>query len=161
MISMLSLFKFITCSSSLSCLQEIKLIVIVNSIFHVSHILRLFLISFKYGLIFLRYVLTDSVFLSPVLLIFNMITTTKITYSYWFIIISFFMLKKIPCISNYSVFYCFISFFSLKRVLIPLIAASFVSFFSLFSLKRFLTYLCFLLYFYFSQVLNFPSYIYF
>ena len=66
MISMLSLFECITCSSSLS-LEEIKLIAIVNWIFHVSHFLRLFDV-FKHGLILLRYFLTDSVlFLSSLL----------------------------------------------------------------------------------------------
>ena len=42
--------------------------------------------------------------------IFNMTVTQKITCSYWFITISFFILKKIPNISNYSFFNCFIFF---------------------------------------------------
>ena len=50
--SMLSLFESITCSSSVS-LEEIKLIAIVNSIFNVSDFLRLFMMSFKYGLLLL------------------------------------------------------------------------------------------------------------
>ena len=50
MISILSLFEWITRFSSRS-LEEIKLIAIVNWIFHVSDFLRSFMISFKYGLI--------------------------------------------------------------------------------------------------------------
>ena len=53
MISVLSLCECITRSSSL-LLEDIKLIAIVKWIFHVSDILRSF-ISFKYGLILLRY----------------------------------------------------------------------------------------------------------
>ena len=65
MISMLSLFECITRSSSLS-IEEIKLFAIANSVFDVSDFLRLFMISFKCGLILLRYSPTDSVlFLSP------------------------------------------------------------------------------------------------
>ena len=67
MVYLLSLFECITGSSSL-CLEEIKVIAIVNLIFHVSDFLRLFMISFKYGLILLRYFSTDSVlFPSPLL----------------------------------------------------------------------------------------------
>ena len=68
LISMLSLFECLSCSSSLSSLEKIKLIVIANWIFHVSDFLRSFMISFKYGLILLRYSSPDSVFLSPLLL---------------------------------------------------------------------------------------------
>ena len=51
---------------SLLPLEEIKFIAIVNSIFHVSDFLRLFMMSFKRGLILLRYSSIDSVlFLSP------------------------------------------------------------------------------------------------
>ena len=50
---MLSLFQCITNSSQLS-LEEIKLIATVNLVFHVSHFFRLFMISFKYGLILLK-----------------------------------------------------------------------------------------------------------
>ena len=53
MISMLSFFECITHSLSFS-LEEIKLIAIVNWIFHVSEFLRLFVMCFKYGLILLR-----------------------------------------------------------------------------------------------------------
>ena len=64
---MLSLFKCITCTSLLST-EEIKLIAIVSWIFYVSDILRLFMISFIYGLLWLRYSSADSVlFLSPLL----------------------------------------------------------------------------------------------
>ena len=59
MISMLSLLECITRSSSLS-MEEIKLTAIVNPI-HVSDFFRLFMVSFKYGLILLRYSSTDSV----------------------------------------------------------------------------------------------------
>ena len=62
MISMVSLFECIPCSSSLSCLEEIKLFVIVN------WIVRSFTTSFKYGLILLRSSSTDSIFLSPLFL---------------------------------------------------------------------------------------------
>ena len=68
MISMLPCFEYITRSSSLLYLEEIKLIVVVNLIFHLSDFLRLFMISFKYDLILLRYFLTNSVFLLPLLL---------------------------------------------------------------------------------------------
>ena len=68
MISMLSLFECISYSTSLSSLEEIILLVIVNWIFYVPKILRSFMISFKYGLILLRYSSTDSVSLSPLLL---------------------------------------------------------------------------------------------
>ena len=63
---MLLLFECITCSSSLP-LEEIELIAIVNWNFHVSDFLRLFMMSFKYGLILLRYSSTDVLFLSPLL----------------------------------------------------------------------------------------------
>ena len=64
---MLSLFECIT-GFSLLPLKGIKLITIVNSIFHESDFLRLFMMSFKCGLILLRYSSIDSVlFLSPLL----------------------------------------------------------------------------------------------
>ena len=66
-VSMLLLFECIKRYSSLS-LEEIKLFAIVNSICHVSDFLRLFMMSFKYGLILLRYSSTGSIlFLSPLL----------------------------------------------------------------------------------------------
>ena len=68
-------------------------------IFHLPDVVRLFMISFKYGLILLRYFsrcFTSITFT----FIFNIIVTPKITHSYWFIIIFlFFMLKKISIIS--------------------------------------------------------------
>ena len=64
---MLSLFECITRSLSLT-MEEIKLFTIVSRIFHVSNFLRLFVTSFKYGPILLRYSSTDSVlFLLPLL----------------------------------------------------------------------------------------------
>ena len=64
MISFLSLFEYITHFLSLH-LEDIKLIAFVNWIFLV-HVLRSFMISFKCGLILLRYSSNDSVlFLSP------------------------------------------------------------------------------------------------
>ena len=77
---MLTLFDCIRHSSSISPLEEIKLIVIVNWIFHVWNVLRSFMIYFKYSLTLLRYSSTDSVlFLSPLL-----------SYSKWL------MLQKLP-----------------------------------------------------------------
>ena len=62
---MIALLLCITHSSSLP-LEETKLVAIVNWIFHVSDFFRLFMMSFKYGLILLIYSLTESVlFLSP------------------------------------------------------------------------------------------------
>ena len=66
MISML-LFECIAHSSSVS-LKNIKLIAIVNWIFHASDFLRLFMMSFEYGLISSRNSLIDRVlFLSSLL----------------------------------------------------------------------------------------------
>ena len=115
MISLLSLFKYITHSSSLS-MQEIKLFGIVSLIFLVSDILGLLLISFKYGLILLTYSLTDTVlFLS--LLLSPIIVTEKITYLYWFLLVFFFfMLKRIFNISNFSIVNCFSFFFLSKKI---------------------------------------------
>ena len=63
-ISMLSLFECIIRSSSLS-MERIKLFAIVNWILHLSDFSRLFNMSFKYGLILLRYSSTDcALFLS-------------------------------------------------------------------------------------------------
>ena len=67
MISVLSNFECITRSSSLS-LEEIKLIALVNGIFHLSGFLRLLIMPFKNGLILLKYYLTGRpLFLSPLL----------------------------------------------------------------------------------------------
>ena len=70
MISMLSLFECTTCSSSLP-MEEIKLFAIVNWVFHVPKFLRLFMMSFKYGLILLRYSSTDGVLFLPLLLSYS------------------------------------------------------------------------------------------
>ena len=68
MISLSLLFECIIRSWPLPSLEEIKSIIIVDLIFHVSEFLKLFMIYCKYGLILLRYFLTDSAFLSPALL---------------------------------------------------------------------------------------------
>ena len=66
--SMLLNFECTTCSLLLS-IEEIKLIAIVSPSLHVSDFLRLFMMSFKYGLISLRYSSIDSVlFLWPLFL---------------------------------------------------------------------------------------------
>ena len=67
----------------------------------------------------------------------NMVTvTTKLTFSYWFVIILFFMLKKVRNISNYSVCDSFIFFFQSKKIFCIFIWNDIYFFFSL---KRFLT----------------------
>ena len=68
MSSILTLFEYITHSLLLSSLQEIKLLFIGNWIFQVLDFLRSSMISFKYGLVLLRYSSTDSVFLLPLFL---------------------------------------------------------------------------------------------
>ena len=71
--------------------------------------------------------------------IFNISVTPKITYSYWFVIIFFFMFKKVLNISYYSVFNCFIFFFQSKKICNVFIMSSVaVSSISFYSLKRFL-----------------------
>ena len=67
MIYMLQLFECITCSSSLS-LKKIRLFAMANWLFHVPNFLRLFMMSFQYGLILKRYCSTAVLFLSLVLL---------------------------------------------------------------------------------------------
>ena len=69
-ISMLSLFECITCSSSLS-MEEIELLAIFNWIFHVSEFLRLFIMSLEYDLILSRYSSTDSVLFLSLLLSYS------------------------------------------------------------------------------------------
>ena len=104
--------------------------------------LKLLMMSFKYGLILLRYSLTDSVlFLSRHYFHIQCNRYSK-NYSDWFIIIFFFMLKKIFNTSKYSICnsfsFCFLSknisyifnssvikfFFSLKRLFVSLIIFS-------------------------------------
>ena len=66
---MLSHFECITHSSSLSSLEEIKLIAIVNWVFYMADFSRSFMMSFKYGLSLSSYSSTVSVlFPSQVLL---------------------------------------------------------------------------------------------
>ena len=57
-VSMLSLFEWITFSWSLS-IEENTLVAIVNWIFHVWNFYTLFMISFKFPLILLRYSSTE------------------------------------------------------------------------------------------------------
>ena len=61
-------FECITCSSSLS-MEEIKLFAIVTWTFHVSGFLKLFMMSFRYDLILLKYSSREiSLFVSSLLL---------------------------------------------------------------------------------------------
>ena len=102
-------------------MEELKLFAIINWIFHVSDFLRLFVMSFKYRLILLRHFLTDCVlFLSP--LLFNIIVTPRIIYSYWFVIIFFFMLKRFFIYLIILSLIALVSFSSLKIFLVSLIA---------------------------------------
>ena len=93
--------------------------------------------------------------------------TSKISYSFRFILIFFYMLKKISNISNYSIFKCFVFFFQSKKVSL-IFNCGFIYFLqskkmyyiflivpsiSRFSLKRYLTfYLCFFFYFFFLSL---------
>ena len=128
MISMVSLFECITRSSSLSK-EEIKLFAIVNRIFHLSDFLRLVIMSFKYGLILLRYSLTDNVLFSSLLL----------SYSFFFLLVcrveySKLLLRKLLWKLSSS-FLCS-ERFSISLSILFLIAYGFFS-----CLKRFLTFL--------------------
>ena len=67
----LSLFKFITRSSSLSSLEDIKLIVTVHWILQVPDCLRSFTRSLNYSLILLRNSSTDSILFSSLLLLYS------------------------------------------------------------------------------------------
>ena len=96
-------FYVITLWMHFKSLGETKLIAIVNWIFHVSDFSRFF-ISFKYGLILLRYSSINRLFIFiTITFIFNIILAPKITYSYWFVIV-FPLLKKAANISNYVAF---------------------------------------------------------
>ena len=130
----LSLFERTTHSSSLS-VEEIKLFNIANWIFYVSYFLRLFIMSFKYGLILLRYSCTDIVLYCFITIgfMFNIIFTPWITYSYYFMIIFFFFFFK-KNFNASNIFNYFSFFFDVKRFLISLITV----YFSSFSWKRFL-----------------------
>ena len=72
MISILSPFECIIHSSSLS-MEEIKLFDIFNWILHVSDFLRLFMISFKYGLVLIRYSSTDNILFLSLLLSYSIL----------------------------------------------------------------------------------------
>ena len=67
-----------------------------------------------------------------IIFISNIILVSRVIYSYCFVIVSSFLLIKVPGISNYSVFSYIASssFSSLKRFLISLIAVSLFSFFN-------------------------------
>ena len=67
MISILSLFEFISHSLSLPK-EEIKLFAIINRFLQLSDFLRLFMMFYKYGLILLRYSSTDSALFLSLLL---------------------------------------------------------------------------------------------
>ena len=136
MISMLSLFECITCSSVL-CLEELKLIATVNRIFYGLGFLRLSFMYFKYDLILLRYSSTVVVFSITVTFIFYIIITSKITYLYWFIITFYFMLKIGNNISSYSLLNCFILFFQSYIFNYSVIYFFFHSFFFLFQVSLF------------------------
>ena len=95
----------------------------INCYLLLTDFLRFFMMSFKYGLILLRYSSTDSVlFLSPLLsysMNFNIIVTLKIAYCYWFIIILFLFMIHIQ-----------------KRFLIPLSILSLIALVFFFFSKR-------------------------
>ena len=117
MISTLSLFECITQSSPLP-MEEIKLFAIVNWIFHLSIIFRLFMILFKYGYILSRYSSTDNTFCYNCYFVSSIIVIPKISYSCWFIItLLFSMLTEILNISEHSIFNCFSFFFYSKKIL--------------------------------------------
>ena len=65
--------------------------------------------------------------------LFNIICAPKITYSYWLMIIFFFLLKKFPNLPNYSVFDCCIFLFQSEKI--SFIFNYFVIYF-FFSLRR-------------------------
>ena len=114
-----------------------EIIAIANWITHVADFLRLFMISFKCGLILLRYFSTDSVlFPSPYFHIRCNLC--------WFIIIFFFISKRflisLSILSLITLFY----FFNLKRFFKILIVVSSIT---VFNLKRFVTFLIMLIIF--------------
>ena len=115
--------------------------------FHVSDFF-IFMIYLKYGQILYRY---SSISLT-VTFIFNKIVTPKITYSYWFVINSFFISKRfLVSLITLSLIVPF-SYFSLKRFLMFLIAAPFC-----FILKRLLASLILLSSNYLFQALDVSS----
>ena len=122
-------FECIIHYSSFS-LEEIKLIFIVSWIFRPSNFLRSFMIAFKYGIILLRY--WNECFISiSIVFIFNIASAPKVTYSDWFIIILFYLIKPICNIPYYSAFDCFF-FFESKKISYSL---NYVAIYFFFSLK--------------------------
>ena len=113
-ISMLLLFECIKLSLSLS-LVHIKLVTIVNWIFHLSDFLELFM-PFKYSLILLDIIQLIIFYFYHNYFHVQYNYYSKIFYSYWLIIILSFMLKKIPNIPSYSNFNSFIFFFLSKKI---------------------------------------------
>ena len=113
-ISMLLLFECIKLSLSLS-LVHIKLVTIVNWIFHLSDFLGLFT-PFKHSLILLDIIQLIIFYFYHNYFHVQYNYYSKIFYSYWLIIILSFMLKKIPNIPSYSNFNSFIFFFLSKKI---------------------------------------------
>ena len=79
---MLSVLEYVTRSSSVY-LEEIKLITIINWIFHVADLLRSFMISFKDGLTSLRDYSVDRFFFLSSLLSYSFLpfSVPKVTYT--------------------------------------------------------------------------------
>ena len=122
MISMLSLFECIITPSSPLSKEEIKLFVIDNWIFHGSDFLRLFMMSFLYGLILSRHSSIDTVLLELVNTI-NRTVTPKIICSYCFIKIFISLCSK-RFLTSLSILLliALVYFARLKRFLISLTA---------------------------------------
>ena len=125
MISKLSLFEYITRSSPLS-LQEIKSVAIVNLFFYVSDFLRLHMMSFKFGLILLRYSSTDSVL--------SYHRYFHIQYNYYSKNYLLLLVYNNLFLHALFLFLIALFFFNLKRFFTSLIIVSYIYFFSL---KRF------------------------
>ena len=89
---MVSLFEYITCSSLLSTLEEIKLIVIVNWIFDVFDFLRLFMVPFNMVYFYQDILQLIIFYFYHHYFILNIVITSNTIYIYWFIIIFYFFL---------------------------------------------------------------------
>ena len=129
------------CKLFIIIFEKIKLIALVNWIFRMSDFLRLFMISFKYGLILFRYFFNWYFHISPcskgflislsnlslITSLFRLNLTIFLISAYWkrFLI----SLSILPLIALFS-------FFSSKGFLISLIAVSLVSFHSFFQYKK-------------------------
>ena len=129
------------CKLFIIIFEKIKLIALVNWIFRMSDFLRLFMISFKYGLILFRYFFNWYFHISPcsngfLISLSNLSLITSLfrlnltiflisAYSKRFLI----SLSILPLIALFS-------FFSSKGFLISLIAVSLVSFHSFFQNKK-------------------------